>query len=986
MLWVMVAASSMAFGGGAAADSAGLPDKKTGAAAPDTAGLPGTKAKTAAPDTAALSGTKAKTAAPDTAALPGIILENAAVSFEELPDSAAAAEEEEVAVGATRNEQLSRLSREELFRRAFGRAAPVRPREMTMRLFDGEGDRKLPLGNVDIVWDEKFAEFRFISARFARHLDRVLYSEARPGAGDSVGYFTSTVLTGAGYVVTADEARHELRIIVPFRDKIQRRTLFGSAHRMAAGSEIDPARLSFYMNYRLDSRYTYSFYDYGGAYTAYRRPDSGFSRTPVYLDFEGALAALDWVLEGSALLREPAAGQPISGSLFQRGDVRAVHDFRELSSRLRVGDVSVYSEILGGDLMGGARYEHNGWLFGNDPRDGTDVVTFFLAKPGYVLVYVDGEYRERLELSAGHHEISGIDSRSGRSDVRLFLVTNDDRAAERVDMVYLYSSERNMFKNETRYSVTAGFRRDGVSEPWSYEYNFAEPGVHGDVMYGLHPALSVGLAGQFSRNNGALGTQFLWDMGKLGWIDLRAAASLAAYNHPGERVDVSYSPRMRPALAALNKLFTGDTIKRPLSGLDLAFRGYFNSGNYSEALFNPVVPIGTTLGSAGVSGNFGFGLFGFGVSASGGADFLERDRGGYYMYEYNYGLRLARSFGMASFNASAGEVVREGVRTPYFSLNCNSSLGLSIRRHRFSVGGGVGTRAVYPPSDSLSNGIIPVPDSYDLTYSANAGWRWSNYANGAGAQTYTANAYIRNSLNPSYTATADYAHNRAVLQASYSFSETGYANYSRGAHSLQAQLLGSFMYAGGLWAFGRQVNNGFALVDTKGDLEGANLHMNRAYYGNYDQSHTGLLGAAYHERVQEVGATNILLSATGVPMGSILRENSFHTMGRYKQGYALRVGETPTVLLQTRLMLGANPIAHAYLTIEPAGADTKTRDLARRASFTNSAGILQAGGLVPGASYIIKFGSALNLKDVTVSVPETSGALLDLGDIAVERE
>jgi outer membrane usher protein FimD/PapC len=929
-----------------------------------------------------------------------------AESTDEIADEAVDLTPDEPA-GPSRGERLSAMSREELFRRAFRRDAPERPRHLAMRLFDG--DSRQTLGTTEIVWEEDFSSFRFVSPHFERYLDRQLLPAARHRAGDSIGYFCSKVLSAAGYLVNADENAHELRITPPFMDKVPQRLLLGT-HRGAPliGTEISPALFSFYMNYRLDGRLTYTVYDFDSSYTG-RRPGGGDTlvRSRSILDFEGAFASMGWVLEGSGMIREPAAGQPLTWDALHRGSVRLVRDIHPWMARFTAGDVDIYSEIIGGEIVGGVRYEQNDRMFGNDPRDGTDVISFFLPKPGYVLLYIDGRYIERIDLPAGHHDISGLDTRFGSRNVRLYLVTLEDRAAERVDFKYVHSSARNMFKGEKRYSMTAGFRRGGAPAPRSYSYNFREPALHGDIMYGVGYAVSAGVAGMFSRDNGAAGAQLLWDMSNFGWLDLRTSVSYTAYERFGERVDISYSPRLQRTIDGANRLLTSDTLKQPLAGLSLTFRGYYSGAAHNTELFGPIDPTGGTIGTTGFSGNLGFRLFRMNVSATGGADYGAESANSeeYSLLGYTYGMRLARSIRKAAFNASAGIRVRNGVRTPYFAANSNYSIGASVRRHRFSVGGDVGTRAIYPPPeiseieypdsvlfdpdfDGLMYDTVMVPVSYDWSYGAVAGWRWANHGSGvSGAQTYTANASLRNGNTPVYSASADYFHNRAQFRANYNFTESDLPGlYSRGVHSFRGLLTGSFMFADGLWALGRQVNNGFTLIDTRGNMSGANVHVNRSHHTRRDMSRSGLLGAAYHNRVSEHDATGMRLALTNVPFGALMEQNRYYTIGAYKQGYALRIGGDTRTLLQVRLTDGEKPLSHTYLTIEPDDDHPKNRAFGRRASFTNSSGILQISDLVPGTAYRVKFSSSSHLKDIQIEIPKDAAALLELPDITVVGE
>jgi outer membrane usher protein FimD/PapC len=897
-------------------------------------------------------------------------------------------------------EELSRMSREELFRLAFGRAAPERPRSLMTRVF-AEGRA---FGSVEIVYSGDFSSFDFKSPPLTRFLDGILLPEARGKVGDSSGLFNSAALRGAGYEVILDETRFELFISIPPEDKAVQRTYLGGHYETALdGEELKPAHVSFYANYRLDYRHSYTSYDYDSSYTNVSRERNGFARDPAVFDFDAALSVSGWALEGSGYFREPYVWNMESvRENFERGDIRLVRDIVPWQSRLSAGDVGIYSDILGGGALGGVRWERNGWFFGNDPRDKENFVRFFMAKGGWVEVYLNGAYSRRIYLPAGHHELAGFGGDVGRNRA-LLVLRADDGSIEEIPFEYALDDPRGMQRGESRWSATAGLRRDPEPSPMRYRYIVEDPAAHADVFYGLLNWMSVGFAAQGSGENGAAGTQILMDMGDFGWVDLRAYVSGAGYERFGERADLSYTAKLRPMLARLNRLITGDLQREVLPRASLSARGYWQSSTYNASLFGST-NTNRTPALAGASGNLGLSMFNLNFTATGGVNFESdtADYRGYGVSGYTWGARLSYSINQAAFSVSAGENVswqgKTRVRAPYFNANTNWALGFRIKNHRFSASTNTDMRRVSvaksarPVWDTVDNiwryDTIPAHGENRWGHGVSAGWQWSNNGSGAGAQSYSAGVGWRSDGYPVYSGIAQYDHNRASLTLNYGSYHYESYDYATDAHDVRALLSGSLMMADGLFALGRPVSNGFVLAGTRGNMRGANLHINRSHHFRQDLSRSGLLGAAYHNRLMEYRPTQLTLTLTDVPSGAFWEQNRYYALGAYKQGYALRVGDKKrNVIAQVRFTDAGKPLSYAYVTIEPyddwAGGEGEGE---RRASFTGSDGVLQIGGLTPGQSYIIKFGAAAYLKDAVIDIPYDAKGIAELPDVSVERE
>jgi len=914
------------------------------------------------------------------------------------PDSAAAP----VAPLRSRDE-IRRLSREDMFRLAFGRVAAQRSRTLVMVLFT-EGRR---LGNAEIVYDDDFSAFRFISPAMSKYLDTVLVPDARPAAGDSVGYFYSKTLIMNGYEVVADEPSYELRVAVPPDAKaLQRRNLKGGYAAVPMGERIDPAILSFYMNYRISDSYTYADYNF------YNSVYNSSDRARADLNFDGALNLLGFVLEGSGWVGEPEEKEKLFTwepftweNNYRRYDVRLVRDVAALNARVTAGDIG---------QMGGLRYEHNNWLFGGDPRDGESSVMFFMPRSGYVEVYMDGVYRQRFMLPAGRHSLSGFGGIVGRNSVRL-LLRMEDGSTEEVPFEYVLGDPRNVRRGEARYSVEAGIERRSVAPPVCYEYDPNEPGAAVDFMYGVSRAMSAGFTGQASKYNGVAGAQASWEEKAAGWMTLRANVSVTPIGESlvtGQRLDVTWSPNLALALRHLNRRISGDLSKSPtLSHLSLSLRGYYQSAEYNTRLFRDtshlVNGLPRNLIAGGASGVVTFAAFRGSVSVSGGMIF-NRDTaaaGNEFSYlDYNCGLRVSQTFQGIPVSLSAGMNVTKGVSSPYFSVNTGYNFGVGLRhsaaygKHRFTASSTAGLNVAYTPLELQPDTTVhpdsgayvvdfsAIPDELAFNLRTDLGWQWSNGAFGNGAQTYSATLSLPNlpdNLNHNVVTSGRQVFNRGLLVENYRYTNMAGRNLDRQTHSVGAVLSGSFMFADGMWALGRPVSGSFILADARYNLSGANVHVNRSHYYEQDYSRNGWLGAAYQNTAAEYSPTPIRLTLTDAPTGAMLENNRYYAEGGYRQGYALRLGAKERVLLQVKFTESGKPVTYAYVTVEPENAtDASTR----RATFTGGDGVLQMSDLERGESYVIRFDGSTNIKPVTIEIPRDAELVFEHSDVSVIRE
>jgi outer membrane usher protein FimD/PapC len=888
-------------------------------------------------------------------------------------------------------QELGKMSREELFRLAFGRDAPDKPRNLTVRLF-GEGR---PVGSTELAYNDDFTVFTFKSTALSRLLDRVILPSAREAVGDSAGHFSSDLMEAAGYTLRVDDMSFELHITFPPDDKDVQFTDLSGGYQTEEprGEEIPAAAVSLYINYSVDDRARYLWYGRNPSYNGWRGNDN-ISRDPATVNLEGALNVSGWVFESSGWIREPYGGERFTWEHIRRDDARLVRDLVKPRSQLTLLDIMAGTSILPGPMSGGVRYEHNNYFFGNDPHSNLNSVTFFMSEPGEVEVYMNGTFRRRLYLPAGHHQVGGFGGEPGHNSVRL-LLRSPSGAAEEVPFEFLLSDPRIMARGDLRYALSAGVRREYAPSPVCFNYYGDEPVVSADVAYGLHHAINTGLSAVATRHTGLGGAQISFDAGGLGFVDMRAMLSYRADDMiAGGRAEASYTADLKRPVARFNLFATGDPARIILPQLSLALRGYYQTGYYTTRMFDePFLGVNGTIG--GFSGNFAAALWKGSISATAGANYY-RQTGyevNYYPNDYNYGVRLSQGFGKSYFSVSAGEYVRGGVRSPYFTLNTNHAFGTDfrVRGHRFSASANAGMSTRYVQAIRVDS----LPEKHDSmevdwAYGGVLGWGWSNDATGGGTRAYTAEMRFENDQTPTASATLRHIYNRARFNADYDLLFGNDVGYKEQNHAFRGELTGSFMFADGIWAMGQPVSGGgFVLIDPIGDLADAKVHVNRSRAAGNGFSHSGALGAAYHNRLMSYSPTELTLSLTDVPVGAFLEQSRYYAMGTYKQGFALKVGKRSQVMAVVPFVdkRSGRPLGHTYLTVT-ADADNQDEETtnAPRASFTSDDGILQMGGLAPGYRYRVRFRQSSRLKDAFIDIPDDAHGIYEHPVVEVYRE
>jgi len=841
------------------------------------------------------------------------------------------------------------MSYEDLFKAAFKKEF-VRSHYFVVN-FSAEGKN---FGNAEIFYDSAFTSFTFYSVAFSRYLDEVLRPDERLKISDLNGNFSSSQLKSLGFEINLDERKFELQIELPPEIK-ELQVLNMSRNTTPRGILIEPAFFSLYLNFR--------------AYDYFNCDDyMDCLRSPFSLTAEGAAAMGGFVLEGGGSFREIYYPNESWKSNIRRSDIRLVKDIYPRNMRLSFGDVGE---------VGGIRFEHSELLF-NRSRTEPYKINFFLYKASYVEVYIDGKLSRRLYLPSGYHELSGFAGHSGVNAVQVF-VPKPDGSMQKIGFAFELGEGVPMRKGETRHFLNAGVRRTTIPSPLSYKYLPQEPGMNAEYAYGLSHSTNIVFSWLASRQNLVSGLQ-LQNANPLGLTELLGT--------------VNYSDSV-PYLGARAELRNYCSFES-LLGSGFSLTGYIQNPAYNPDLFSPRGTEATEF--AGIYGVLNLDL----VSLNGGM-YFNRESEWQSPIDYRYGISVSQSIFGLGLSAAFSSSFNERVSTYYLSLNVAYSFG--IDRHHITISNDLNRNSSNYESQEVENPdysndpyddahynepkyiTIPGSSNHYWRRRTSLGWSWANGSSNAIGQSYSAYVAATGDTLKSPKSdidaglNANYYFNRAEMNASYGFAryENSYGYTNR--HSANARASTSFMFADGLWAFGRTVRNGFILADTKKSLDGAIVRINYSGFYDNDLSHSSFFGAAYQNSMTNYYNNPITIHLNNMPDGAYLEENNYYAFGAYKQGYALRLGNDMRVFLQVRLIGEEGDLSNVYAAISQISPDGKAID--KRPTFTSSSGVLQMGNLIPGEKYRITFNPSSSIKDIEIVIPKDSEPFLELPDMKV---
>jgi len=890
---------------------------------------------------------------------------------------------ERAQVDAEKYKELSTMSQEELFAKAFGIKPPSRKQELLVQLY---ADNQY-LEDVRIKYSQDFQEFFIESERLQSFLKQKMTPEKFGLIQKTPAGLSSNNLAQAGLDVTLNEPEFKLELTIPSEARsLQKHKLF-EKYRVPEGIEIEPAFVSAFLNFQGRQEFSYyeQYYDndslneLANQYFGNAEPERKDWR--VYTD--GAINVGRWVLEGKARISELDHNGTYFDSLpakTRRDEARLVRDFSSMDTRFMLGDINsgsaehpAYSQTILGLKM-----EKDARLFSRQRNltSSTDKIEFLLKKPASIDVFVNGALQRSMTLGSGTHELSGFRGIQGRNQVSI-KVRYQDGEEEEIPFSFIQSASNITPQGSLEWEVAGGILRR--TSPHSYEYRpqMDSALALGLIKYGLTFDIELQTFAQASISQQMGGLGMIWNLDSNRSVHLRSAVSIDENSSVDTWGELNYSRRFPIINVSFSGRYTGDAFTR-------------------QAFASFVQPQRTEwLGFGGsASSRIWKGSLNLYASVSMMRYNSKTDSMLINPVDYSYGAGYSLSLPWG-FNLSADGrfSVVDKRRSP--QLTFTASWFFNSGSNSFYALEQVNRNLAYRPSEMRLDSTIAfdgevkdtllLTDGYyenEWTSNTSGGWSWSN---GAGLVDGTALGagfgYQSNSNN--FRINGLQTMNRALMYGNYSLTQNQTGAIQTRSHYGVFGLESSLMFADGQFALGRNVRKGFVLFKGHEDLDGIEIRANPSEQYNSEFARSGSWMSGAYTELGEYSTDYLNFKLVDPPPGTWLMEDRFYVKSGYKQGYAVKLGKPMRVLVRFRVIdETGQPVRR--MVFQAFEKDKPNEILVE--GFTSSTGYIQLGNLTPGKTYMVRFAETSYLNDIKVEIPDDARGIYTLPPFKTEHQ
>lgn len=883
----------------------------------------------------------------------------------------------------TQKLDVSQLSKDELFARIFQKDPPKRQREIMVQLvMDGR-----TLDQVRVIWDPTFTNFTFYSAFFDQALDSILEPKVREKTNGVDGNFHSDRLKQGGFLIKLDEDEYILSIhIPPDLKSLQVHSFQQKNTRNGSETMIVPAKVSAFlnMNFYDDIRYSERFFEDDSAKSRFERYNGKARplRNPYFVDLDGAIAWNQLILQSTGSIAEKTTKD---GILMERGETQIIRDFEAHNSRLTVGDIGpVFAgTFMSSPLVGGVRFD-GGKALRQERNYEDNSYLIHLIRPAKVEVYVNGELKRTFHLLSGQHRIHGIPGVQGNNEVE-FRVTYEDGYQESIPYHFMQGAPQNLRKGEVIGGYALGTERISQYPSATYSTQTNRMITTGLVRYGITHNLTGSTFAGATMELVIAGISMLWSPVRGTTYEARLSMSHDSLMGWGRQIQLSL-------FKIYDQITTTFSLQHTQAYYNSVFYHTAHSARKDRYFLSSAIGFPVWKGMASLNASATFNRnWGLGIDTNS----APID----YMFGASYGMRIIQNLNV---NISGSCTVNENELIP--SLTATVSYFFGREKHGFyALNQTRNQREIVAPSikvhrreDTVVTGsgasfiqsndsIEYIPSKYKNSWKnlTDVGWSWSNAMGLNDGKSYAINGGISEG---DYSARANLQHsyNHGVIGASYSLSDHHAEDLIMRNHYLSLRASSSFMFADGLFGVGRPVQNGFILVNGQEDLDQTDFRVNPSEQHQTEFSKSnGPLSATY-TNLSTYQEDFITVKLVAPPVGAYLETDQYYVDSKYKQGYALRLGSKPRVMVRMHLIdESSQSVGYTTFNIY-LKSDSKKIPVVQ--SFTNKNGVLQAAGLIPGETYIIQFGEDAFIRDFEFTVPGKSRGILNLGELRIVHE
>lgn len=645
----------------------------------------------------------------------------------------------------------------------------------------------------------------------------------------------------------------------------------------------------------------------------YAFEEGGFERLRANLDLIANIGGF----EGVTL----TSGAIYDGQRWQRQETRLTHDLFDQGIRATVGEFTPSSTSFqgsGGILGVGVERAYSTIRPFQNTRP-TGRQEFTLQRDSSVDVFVNQVRVQTIQLQAGRYNISDFPFAAGPNQIQ--LVVEDIGGRQEIVNFDVFNTTSLLTGGVSEFGGAVGIRQKGT-----LSYGFL-PAATGYWYRGISDTLTLGINGQASANRVQFGGVATIGT-RIGLFQLESATS-TRFGKSGVDLALSFDYRGEFSLRSEADLrVVGSAVYRSAEFSDAFSRGTRNGRVLDTALqVQWLAPFGISTG-AGVS---------YGLSRDG------------LPNSYRYDLTLGRSFGRIGATIT-------GSRTVFSNGQGNESrvaIGLSVRlgrRDNVNARYDSGTHRLELEASRAPEGRLEEVSGY-LRYTKEGD------ASDASARI----AYVNNRFDLLVN------HNR--LESAGPGGKT--------SNSSDWNMRTAIGYAGGSFAVGRAIDEGFVVVPVHRSLKGSQAAISS---GDRVIARSGLFGPALVPIGRAYGVSRYDVKVDPLPIGYDLGAGNINLFPGYGSGYRIMIGSDASHIAVGFLYGDDGPVALSSGFITP--LDAKQLDgWVERSFFTNRAGRFVADRLAPGRYRLTLPGSGT----AEFEIGEDTKGVSDVGTIHLAR-
>ncbi|MBX5483096.1 MAG: hypothetical protein IRZ16_14825 [Myxococcaceae bacterium] len=638
-------------------------------------------------------------------------------------------------------------------------------------------------------------------------------------------------------------------------------------------------------------------------------------RAPAQLQLEGAANLRGFVLESRAEVLEGP------GLRWRRGETRLVRDLPDRLVRLSAGDIAVSGSRFTAprSLLGLSAVR----TFALDPTRAyrpDESMELFLERPSRVDVLVNGQKVQTLQLPAGTHRLEGLALPAGSDEV--VLDTTDDRGVTTSvrKRTALDVSQLAAGVHQFQYAVGV----PATSGPSGRAYQLDRPMLHLQHRVGLSRSVTAGGILQVERDAQLAGAEVLWAT----WAGSFSASAAFSHHH------------QRPGWAAGGRWElqrTGGFARSFLVGIS----GDYQSGGFSSP--------GEVLSRTGAV-----------WSAS-----------AYYAQSFVSGISARLEAGLRTQSPPIGGPAPGWWINGSVSRSFSNGLGMrmeAIRRPGFGSAHEVEGRLslVWAWPDARRSVVVSSSvsgrDGAEVEATVNQQVTALRGTVDTAATVASAAGQVRTAESARFT------HGRVEAEVTHGLA------IASGTNRVHARVGTAIVFADGVFAWSRPVNDSFAVVVPTQSLEGAFIGVDPTATGAYAAT-ADRLGPAVLSDVQPYTWSTVRLDAPSLTVGQSIDAEVRTVRTSYRGGAVLRVGAPGRVYLIGRAVdaKGA-PAALQTGKLIPLFESMRPPELV----FTNADGRFVLMGVEPG-----RYRLQLEVGAATIAIPEGRTGIFETGSVTL---